>query len=100
MQSFFYLFTRYLAERAKAVDLYVFYLISHTSLCSFISSDWDRIKSPAADQIVPYDALPKPKDINNLNKLAVLKVNGGLGTSMGMCIFMSYTRATDVVSQA
>jgi hypothetical protein len=24
MQSFFYLFTRYLAERAKSVDLYVF----------------------------------------------------------------------------
>ncbi|KIK09141.1 hypothetical protein K443DRAFT_447852 [Laccaria amethystina LaAM-08-1] len=67
MQSFFYLFTRYLAERAKSVDL-----------------DWDRIKSPAADQIVPYAELPKPKDTKNLNKLAVLKVNGGLGTSMGM----------------
>ncbi|KAG6833569.1 hypothetical protein H0H87_005220 [Tephrocybe sp. NHM501043] len=67
MQSFFYLFTRYLAERAKSQDL-----------------DWDRIKSPAEDQIVPYADLPKPKDHSNLNKLAVLKVNGGLGTSMGM----------------
>ncbi|KAF9485925.1 UTP-glucose-1-phosphate uridylyltransferase [Pholiota conissans] len=67
MQSFFYLFTRYLAERAQSVDL-----------------DWDRIKSPAADQIVPYADLPQPKDSSNLNKLAVLKVNGGLGTSMGM----------------
>lgn len=46
-------------------------------------SDWDRIKSPAEDQIVPYAKLSKPKDSSNLNKLAVLKVNGGLGTSMG-----------------
>ncbi|KAF5317349.1 hypothetical protein D9611_003885 [Ephemerocybe angulata] len=67
MQSFFYLFTRYLAERAKSTEL-----------------DWDRIKSPAEDQIVPYADLPSPSQAKNLNKLAVLKVNGGLGTSMGM----------------
>ncbi|KAJ4477035.1 UTP-glucose-1-phosphate uridylyltransferase [Lentinula edodes] len=67
MQSFFYLFTRYLSERAKSQDL-----------------DWDRIKSPAEEQIVPYANLVAPKDSSNLNKLAVLKVNGGLGTSMGM----------------
>ncbi|KAF8345956.1 UTP-glucose-1-phosphate uridylyltransferase [Amanita rubescens] len=67
MQSFFYLFTRYLTERAKSVAL-----------------DWDHIKSPAADQIVPYADLPKTPSKENLNKLAVLKVNGGLGTSMGM----------------
>lgn len=48
-----------------------------------LSSDWDRIKSPD-DQIVPYADLPKPKDTSSLKKLAVLKVNGGLGTSMGM----------------
>ncbi|ETW80825.1 hypothetical protein HETIRDRAFT_440489 [Heterobasidion irregulare TC 32-1] len=67
MQSFFYLFTRYLTERAQNQDL-----------------DWDRIHSPGKDQIVPYASLIKPKDSSNLNKLAVLKVNGGLGTSMGM----------------
>ncbi|TDL21331.1 UTP-glucose-1-phosphate uridylyltransferase [Rickenella mellea] len=67
MQSFFYLFTRYLAEKAKNQEL-----------------DWDRIKSPAADQIVPYDKLPVANDSKAMNKLAVLKVNGGLGTSMGM----------------
>ncbi|EGO00016.1 hypothetical protein SERLA73DRAFT_106948 [Serpula lacrymans var. lacrymans S7.3] len=67
MQSFFYLFTRYLSERARSIPL-----------------DWDRIKSPANDQIVLYDTLTMPKDRSNLNKLAVLKVNGGLGTSMGM----------------
>ena len=48
------------------------------------ASDWDHIKSPAADQIVPYDQLPKVTSPNVLDKLAVLKVNGGLGTSMGM----------------
>ncbi|KAL0572229.1 UTP-glucose-1-phosphate uridylyltransferase [Marasmius crinis-equi] len=67
MQSFFSLFTRYLSERAKSQEL-----------------DWERIKSPAEDQIVPYDNLNVPQDSKNLNKLAVLKVNGGLGTSMGM----------------
>ncbi|KAL4253536.1 UDPGP type 1 family protein [Abortiporus biennis] len=66
MQSFFYLFTRYLAERASSHELV-----------------WDRIKSPAEDQIVPYANLPTG-EVKNLNKLAVLKVNGGLGTSMGM----------------
>ncbi|KAJ8488613.1 hypothetical protein ONZ51_g3418 [Trametes cubensis] len=67
MQSFFYLFTRYLAEKAQSKEL-----------------DWDRIKSPAAEQIVPYDNLSESTDPSVLNKLAVLKVNGGLGTSMGM----------------
>ncbi|KAI0769683.1 UTP-glucose-1-phosphate uridylyltransferase [Trametes elegans] len=66
MQSFFYLFTRYLSERARAQEL-----------------DWDRIKSPSEDKIVPYSKLPSG-NVSNLNKLAVLKVNGGLGTSMGM----------------
>jgi UDP-N-acetylglucosamine pyrophosphorylase len=52
-----------------------------------IFSDWDRIKSPGADQIVPYSQLPIEVDTEHLNKLACLKVNGGLGTSMGMFFF-------------
>jgi UTP--glucose-1-phosphate uridylyltransferase len=67
MQSFFYLFTRYLVEKSKNEAL-----------------NWDLIKSPAADQIVPYDKLPTQFNHKHLDKLAVLKVNGGLGTSMGM----------------
>ncbi|VDC01631.1 unnamed protein product [Peniophora sp. CBMAI 1063] len=67
MQSFFDLFARYLADKAKSQEL-----------------DWDRVKSPGSDQIVAYDTLTEPKDNSVLNKLAVLKVNGGLGTSMGM----------------
>ena len=47
-------------------------------------SEWDRIKSPSEDKVVPYAQLSEPKDKSVLNKLAVLKVNGGLGTSMGM----------------
>lgn len=54
-----------------------------TSILLYLCSDWDRIKSPAADQIVPYDQLSSGPKKENLNKLAVLKVNGGLGTSMG-----------------
>lgn len=55
-------------------------------LIARIFSDWERIKSPAADQIVAYDSLKKVDDTSILNKLAVLKVNGGLGTSMGAYI--------------
>ncbi|KAL1717404.1 UTP--glucose-1-phosphate uridylyltransferase family [Schizophyllum commune] len=67
MDSFFYLFTRYLDERAKSHEL-----------------DWDKIRSPSKEQIASYADLPAPADKAALNKLAVLKVNGGLGTSMGM----------------
>lgn len=68
MQSFFSLFTRYLAEKAHSEEL-----------------DWERIKSPAAGQIVALDQLDTIiADPESLKKLAVLKVNGGLGTSMGM----------------
>jgi UTP--glucose-1-phosphate uridylyltransferase len=46
-------------------------------------SDWERVKSPVASQIVPYADLSSEINSSDLNKLAVLKVNGGLGTSMG-----------------
>ena len=60
-----------------------------------LDSDWDRIKAPAADQIVPYDSLPEAKDTSNLGKLAVLKVNGGLGTSMGEQYSLGYVEMCD-----
>jgi UTP--glucose-1-phosphate uridylyltransferase len=59
------------------------FLLFHSRTDALICSEWDRIKSPAADQIVPYDKLPTTPDPKFLGKLAVLKVNGGLGTSMG-----------------
>ncbi|KAI9276758.1 UTP--glucose-1-phosphate uridylyltransferase family [Phascolomyces articulosus] len=65
MDGFYMLFTRFLDERAKGSKL-----------------DWDKIQSPSKEQIVSYDTIPKagPED---LTKLAVLKLNGGLGTTMG-----------------
>ncbi|KAF7315545.1 UTP--glucose-1-phosphate uridylyltransferase [Mycena indigotica] len=66
MQSFFQLFTRYLADKSGGEKL-----------------DWNCIKS-AERNIVPYDSISSVVDHALLEKLAVLKVNGGLGTSMGM----------------
>lgn len=48
-----------------------------------MSRNWDKIKSPTENQIVSYDDLGVSIDPESLQKLAVLKVNGGLGTSMG-----------------
>lgn len=45
--------------------------------------DWDRIQPPQASQVVNYDTLPIIEKSSLLGKLAVLKLNGGLGTSMG-----------------
>jgi UTP--glucose-1-phosphate uridylyltransferase len=66
MNSFYLLFNRYLSERAQGKPLV-----------------WDHIKSPSPEQIVPYSKLPECKNPSILDKLAVLKLNGGLGTTMG-----------------
>lgn len=67
MDSFFSLFRRYLTDKAADTPL-----------------DWDKIRSPGADEVVDYTTLQESADpAANLSKLAVLKLNGGLGTSMG-----------------
>ncbi|KAJ3119412.1 UTP-glucose-1-phosphate uridylyltransferase [Physocladia obscura] len=70
MDSFFVLFARYLTEKAKGQKI-----------------NWSKIKSPREEQIIPYKNLPDkispPTTAANLSKLAVLKLNGGLGTTMG-----------------
>ncbi|GAA5849486.1 hypothetical protein JCM3775_003209 [Rhodotorula graminis] len=66
MQSFFILFNRYLAETAKNEKI-----------------DWEKIQPPTPEQVVPYAELPEKTDPSLLDKLAVLKLNGGLGTTMG-----------------
>ncbi|KAJ3359553.1 UTP-glucose-1-phosphate uridylyltransferase [Allomyces javanicus] len=71
MDNFYMLFTRYLADRAKGQKL-----------------DWAKVKSPGPETIVPYaklrrDEAAPPSDAQLLSKLAVLKLNGGLGTTMG-----------------
>ncbi|CAL9750581.1 unnamed protein product [Musa acuminata subsp. burmannicoides] len=50
--------------------------------------EWSKIQTPTNEVVVPYDTLAShPEDIEAtktlLNKLAVLKLNGGLGTTMG-----------------
>ncbi|KAJ3075861.1 UTP-glucose-1-phosphate uridylyltransferase [Podochytrium sp. JEL0797] len=70
MDSFFDLFGRYLTEKAKGQKI-----------------NWSKIKSPKEEQIVAYKTLApvaSPQaNTSNLSKLAVLKLNGGLGTTMG-----------------
>ncbi|KAL3630380.1 UTP--glucose-1-phosphate uridylyltransferase [Castilleja foliolosa] len=50
--------------------------------------EWSKIQTPTDEVVVPYDTLaPVPEDAtetkNLLDKLVVLKLNGGLGTTMG-----------------
>ncbi|KAJ3086120.1 UTP-glucose-1-phosphate uridylyltransferase [Quaeritorhiza haematococci] len=69
MDDFYHLFTRYLDEKSKRKKL-----------------DWNKINTPGQDQIKMYKHLSEcpPENISTLlNKLAVVKLNGGLGTTMG-----------------
>ncbi|KAF7136328.1 hypothetical protein RHSIM_Rhsim08G0020900 [Rhododendron simsii] len=50
--------------------------------------EWSKIQTPTDEVVVPYDSLaPTPEDPVEtkklLDKLVVLKLNGGLGTTMG-----------------
>ncbi|CAM8973948.1 unnamed protein product [Rhodiola kirilowii] len=50
--------------------------------------EWSKIKTPTDEVVVPYDTLSPvsedPSETKNLlDKLVVLKLNGGLGTTMG-----------------
>jgi len=66
MDNFFSLFRRYLNDKAKGNEV-----------------NWDRIAPAAEGQVVDYETLANTESVGFLNKLAVLKLNGGLGTSMG-----------------
>lgn len=66
MDNFFDLFRRYLNDKAKGNAL-----------------SWDRIAPPHPEQVVNYNDLANSESVEFLNKLAVIKLNGGLGTSMG-----------------
>ena len=48
--------------------------------------DWERVRSPDEKYLLPYTSLKTPDRAavqKNLSKVAVCKLNGGLGTSMG-----------------
>lgn len=50
------------------------------------SVEWDRIEKLPPDAVRDYASLPQPEEAEiqkMLNKLVVIKLNGGLGTSMG-----------------
>lgn len=64
MKSFYALFNRFMGEKKDRLD-------------------WSCVKSPSDESVVPYATLAEPKSTSNLSKLAVLKLNGGLGTTMG-----------------
>ncbi|KAA8896553.1 hypothetical protein TRICI_006863 [Trichomonascus ciferrii] len=68
MDNFFALFRRHLTDSAKGTTL-----------------DWDRIQPPNPEQVVDYRSIEGGEEAGAkyLDKLAVLKLNGGLGTSMG-----------------
>lgn len=70
---------RFIKEMKGFMGLFKRYLeTKHTVI------DWNRIKSPSDDLVVPYSTLSTAENTKNLaNKLCVLKLNGGLGTTMG-----------------
>ncbi|GMN42319.1 hypothetical protein TIFTF001_011535 [Ficus carica] len=50
--------------------------------------EWSKIQTPTDEVVVPYDTLAptsdNPEEVKELlDKLVVLKLNGGLGTTMG-----------------
>lgn len=65
MEGFYRLFIRYLQTQSEG------------------PLDWEKVNCPGVDLVVPYSKLPITHSIGNLSKLAVLKLNGGLGTTMG-----------------
>lgn len=51
--------------------------------------NWDVISAPSSDQVIDYKTLPAAATVSSertstlLSKLVILKLNGGLGTTMG-----------------
>ncbi|GLB37550.1 putative UTP-glucose-1-phosphate uridylyltransferase [Lyophyllum shimeji] len=74
------------AKKASAVESQMFSkLLARYMAGPGEDLDWGKVKSPTSDQIVPYDRLPQAIDeVALLKQLAVLNVNGSLGTSVGM----------------
>ncbi|KAI5125367.1 UTP--glucose-1-phosphate uridylyltransferase [Nematocida parisii] len=74
-------------ERAKPEDLRKFSKIFSRYLKTRSDTiDWSQISPPPAEMMVNYEDIQSQENGNIteiLNKLAVLKLNGGLGTSMG-----------------
>eukprot|EP01121_Diplochlamys_sp_Union-15-3_P008021 TRINITY_DN2097_c0_g1_i2.p1 TRINITY_DN2097_c0_g1~~TRINITY_DN2097_c0_g1_i2.p1 ORF type:complete len:502 (+),score=91.82 TRINITY_DN2097_c0_g1_i2:3-1508(+) len=79
MKGFRMLFNRFITTRTQKLD-------------------WSKIKPPSGDTIIPFDKLPKvdKEHIKKLaSKLCILKLNGGLGTTMGCVGPKSVIEVTD-----
>lgn len=49
--------------------------------------EWDKINSPPGDKIINYNDLEEPNKEEKkklINKISIIKLNGGLGTTMGL----------------
>ena len=69
LKGFLELYGRFMTERAKRKEI-----------------NWEYIEQPSENMLMKYEILPKVQaddSVNLLKKLAVMKLNGGLGTSMG-----------------
>lgn len=69
LSGFLELYARYMGQRSKKAEI-----------------NWELIQQPSENMLQRYDSLPKVASDEApwlLGKLAVLKLNGGLGTSMG-----------------
>ncbi|KAF8893994.1 UTP-glucose-1-phosphate uridylyltransferase [Infundibulicybe gibba] len=67
MKLFLFLLDRYLSGTGRNQEL-----------------NWDTIKSPTSEQIIEHEMLLKSVGSCGIETLAVLKINGGVGKSMGM----------------
>ncbi|KAA6400665.1 MAG: UTP-glucose-1-phosphate uridylyltransferase [Streblomastix strix] len=59
-------------------------LIDRKDKCKIV---WEKVKPLTKDQIIEYESLEvgEPSEIRNmLSKIAIVKLNGGLGTTMGL----------------
>ncbi|XP_020079954.1 UTP--glucose-1-phosphate uridylyltransferase-like [Ananas comosus] len=70
-------------EKSGFIDLVIRYLSGGAD-----KIDWSKIETPTGEVLLPYASLaPPPEDLETtrklLDKLVVLKLNGGLGTTMG-----------------
>ena len=72
-----------LSDVAQSEFLYLFSRFKQTRKHTI---EWDAIRSPDPSHLISYEALTVPDEAQTaeaLARLAVCKLNGGLGTSMG-----------------
>lgn len=71
------------SELKGFLELYNRYMVGRSTMQQI---KWDLIEQPSENMLQRYDSLAPPavtEEASLLSKLAVLKLNGGLGTSMG-----------------